>query len=68
MVKFKVGDRVSIPSMDFLSNGEIIKLHRAAKAAIVKLDEKAPNEYAYNTDEVLMWLVDLELEVNTVAK
>lgn len=63
MAKFKVGDRVSIPSRDFLSNGEIIKLLREINAAIVKLDEKAPNEYAYNTDEVLMWFVDLELEV-----
>lgn len=60
--KFKIGDRVCIPSLDFLSNGEIIKTHRAMNAAIVKLDEKAPNEYAWETDEVLMWLVDLELE------
>lgn len=63
MKKFKVGDRVTIPSLEFLSAGSIIRILKGMNAAIVKLDEKAPNEYAWETDEVLMWIVDLEEEV-----
>lgn len=63
MKKFKVGDRVTIPSLEFLSAGTIIRILKGMNAAIVKLDEKAPNEYAWETDEVLMWMVDLEEEV-----
>lgn len=63
MKKFKVGDRVTIPSLEFLSAGSIIRILKGMNAVIVKLDEKAPNEYAWETDEVLMWMVDLEEEV-----
>lgn len=63
MKKFKVGDRVTIPSLEFLSAGSIIRVLKGMNAAIVKLDEKAPNEYAWETDEVLMWMTDLEEEV-----
>ena len=63
MKKFKVGDRVTIPSLEFLSAGSIIRILKGMNAAIVKLDEKAPNEYAWETDEVLMWMTDLEEEV-----
>lgn len=63
MKKFKVGDRVIIPSLEFLSAGSIIRILKGMNAVIVKLDEKAPNEYAWETDEVLMWMIDLEEEV-----
>lgn len=62
MKEFKVGDRVTIPSLEFLSAGSIIRILKGMNAVIVKLDEKAPNEYAWETDEVLMWMVDLEEE------
>jgi hypothetical protein len=29
---------------------------------IIKTDEKAPNEYAWNTDELIAWPSDIELE------
>ena len=63
MKKFKVGDRVTMPSLEFLSAGSIIRILKGMNAVIVKLDEKAPNEYAWETDEVLMWMVDIEEEV-----
>ena len=58
----KVGQRVTLPSHDFLSNGVIKENIPSMRATIVKLDEKAPNEYAWNTDEVFMWWVDIEEE------
>ena len=62
--KFKVGDRVKFTDKPFLSNGYI---HRVAigfggVAYIVKTDRKAPNEYAYNTDELLAFPADIEKE------
>ena len=62
---FKVGDRVKFKDNDFLSNGSIkkvISVHFSTAAYIVKLDKKAPNEYAWITDEVLAWPTDLEKE------
>ncbi len=46
---FKKGDRVTLPSHEFLSDGVIKKIHFSAVsskpfAATVKLDENAPNE------------------------
>jgi len=55
----EVGDRVKTKH-DFLSNGNIITVHEGF-GYIVKLDEKAPNEYAWETDELLMFEEDLEL-------
>ncbi len=55
----KVNDRVKIIDHDFLSDGYIKRF--IGGMAIVKLDEKAPNEYAYDTDEVLMFECNLEL-------
>ena len=49
----KTGDRVEIINHPFLSDG-YIKEHLNG-LFIVKLDEKAPNEYAWETDEVLMF-------------
>jgi hypothetical protein len=65
MKKFKVGDRVKFKEKDFLSNGvvkQVLKGGANFRAYIVKLDKKAPNEYAWNTDEVLELGADLELE------
>ena len=61
----KVGDRVKT-KYDFLSDGNIKEVVDSWNGAledayIVKLDEKAPNKYAWNTDEVFMWAGDLEL-------
>ena len=55
----KVGDRVTLPNHSFLSDGEVIK--ECGIASVVKLDEYAPNEYAYNTDEVLIFERDIVL-------
>lgn len=55
----KVGDRVRV-GFSFLSDGVINKVHDGF-GYTVKLDEKAPNEYAWETDEVLMFEGDLEL-------
>lgn len=59
-----IGDRVTMPEHPFLSDGVIIKVVSSmlgGKLYIVKLDEKAPNNYAYETDEVLMFPKDIEL-------
>ena len=57
----KVGDRVKTKH-DFLTNGEIIE--DTAIGFVVRLDGKAPNEYAFNTREVLLFGEDLELEIS----
>ena len=59
------GDRVRT-KYDFLSDGEIIKTIRYSESVdvfgyVIKLDEKAPNEYAYETDEVLLPPEDVRL-------
>lgn len=63
---FKEGDRVTLPNHEFLSGGVIKNIHFSAVssklyAATVKLYEKAPNEYAWETDEVFMYFSDMEL-------
>ena len=60
MKVIKVGDRVTLPNHTFLSGGEIIKIFDGV-GAVVKLDVAAPNEYAYNTSEVLMFESEIEL-------
>jgi hypothetical protein len=64
MKKFSVGDRVKFKGKDFLSNGVVKQVLKNGgfRAYIVKLDKKAPNEYAWNTDEILEFGADLELE------
>ena len=47
------GNRVKILNHDFLSDG-FIKDIFIPHYYLIKLDEKAPNEYAYETDEVLI--------------
>jgi hypothetical protein len=62
---FKVGDRVKWKDKDFLSNGYVLKVRNSGLGGllyIIKTDEKAPNEYAYNTDELIAWPNDIELE------
>ena len=62
--KFKIGDRVKWVDTPFLSNGTIKKVVDGfgSIAYIVKIDEKAPNTYAYETDELLAFPNDLEFE------
>ena len=56
----KAGDRVATEH-DFLSNGVILRKVEGL-GFIVKLDKKAPNTYAWNTDEVLLFGNQLRLE------
>ena len=56
----KVGDRVKTRHK-FLSDGVIKKIIPHV-GYMVHLDEKAPNEYAYETHDVLLFPEDLELE------
>lgn len=63
--KFKVGDRVKWKDKPFLSNGYIMKVVTSPLGGcyyIIKTDEKAPNEYAWDTDELLAWSEDIEKE------
>ena len=55
----KINDRVSIKNHDYLSDGYVLKVLPFGKACIIKLDEKAPNRYAWDTDEVLMFNCNL---------
>lgn len=59
----KVNDRVKFIDKPFLSDGYILRIVDSfgAPAYIIKLDEKAPNEYAWNTDEVLSFGDDIEV-------
>lgn len=59
----KQGDRVKFTDKPFLSNGYIKKIitNFGSDVLIIKLDEKAPNEYAYNTDEVVSFGNDIEV-------
>lgn len=61
MSKISCGDRVRLPKYDFLSDGRIIKEAPYGIGYVVRLDEYAPNEYAYNTNEVLMFAEDIEV-------
>ncbi len=64
--EFKINDRVKWKDKPFLSNGCVLKVVTSPFGGhyyIIKTDEKAPNEYAYNTDELLAWPNDIEKEV-----
>ena len=54
--KISVGSRVTFPDKPFLPDGYVKRhVHGLAGEFIgyfVKLDRKAPNQYAYNTDEL----------------
>jgi hypothetical protein len=66
MKQLKVGDRVTLPHFKFLSDGVITEVVKSrllpnASGYVIKLDEKAPNEYAYDTYNVFMFPRDVEL-------
>jgi len=48
----KLGTRVRYLDHPFLSDGYVKQVIKGM-GYIIKLDEKAPNEYAWDTDEVL---------------
>jgi hypothetical protein len=63
--KFKINDRVKWKDKPFLSNGYVLKVMNSGLGGllyIIKTDEKAPNEYAWNTDNLIAWPNDIELE------
>lgn len=63
MEKPKINSRIQWLDKDFLSGGYIKKIipSYGNPIYIIKLDKKAPNEYAYNTDEVLSFGGDFEV-------
>lgn len=64
MSKLKLNQRVKFVDKGFLSNGYIKKIVKSFRWScyIVKLDEKAPSEYAWDTDEVMAFPSDIEAE------
>lgn len=56
----KPHDRVTLPNHPFLSGG-VIENIIPGLGFVIKLDEKAPNTYAWETDEVIMFPEDVEL-------
>jgi len=64
-MNFNINQRVKILNHDFLSDGYILNIFTSfgISVYIVKLDLKAPNTYAWETDEVLMYAEDLK-EIN----
>jgi len=64
MRSLKVNQRVTLPNHDFLSNGYILRIlpDDGITFYVIKLDVKAPNTYAWETDEVLMLQEDIKLE------
>ena len=59
MKKLQVGTRVRYLDHPFLSDG-YIKQVISGLGDIIKLDKKAPNEYAWDTDEVIAFPSDIE--------
>ena len=62
--KFKLYQRIRFTDKPFLSDGRIIEVHESvfgSKAYTIKLDKKAPNEYAWDTDEVVSFGDDIEI-------
>ena len=62
--EFKLYQRIRFTDKPFLSDGRIIKIRESFignKAYIIKLDRKAPNEYAWDTYEVLSFGDDIEI-------
>ena len=51
----EVNDRVTIKDHDFLSDGYVLEVLKSINACIIKLDEKAPKEYSWITDEILIF-------------
>lgn len=64
MSEFKKGDRVRFTDKPFLSAGtiqEIVNNAPFSDTLVIKLDEKAPNTYAWETDELISFGDDLEV-------
>ena len=62
MTNISINTRVR-PKLDFLSEGIVIGYYDATngkRVYFVKLDEKAPFSYAYDTDEVMLTAEELE--------
>jgi len=58
--EFELYQRVRFTDKPFLSDGYILKIVKGLGYTI-KLDKKAPNEYAWDTDEVLSFGDDIEI-------
>ena len=58
-----LNDRVRFTDKPFLSDGYIKKIitNLGHPFFIIKLDRKAPNEYAFETDEVVSFGGDIEV-------
>jgi hypothetical protein len=63
MSKLKINQRVEILNHDFLSDGYILQVIKnfGVTFYVIKLDEKAPNTYAWETDEILMFAENLKV-------
>ena len=59
----KAGDRVRFTDISSLSDGVILKVLEKSfyEVYIIKLDKKATDEYAWDTDEILSFGDDIEL-------
>lgn len=63
-MKLKLNQRICFTDKPFLSDGYILEIVNSgfgSKYYIIKLDKKAPNEYAWETDEVLSFGNDIEI-------
>ena len=58
--EFKLYQRIRFTDKPFLRDGYILKIVKGLGYTI-KLDKKAPNEYAWETDEVLSFGDDIEI-------
>lgn len=61
MKEIQPGDKVSLPNHPFLSNGYVKRIYNDLDMYVIKLDNMADPRYAYNTDEVIMKINDLEV-------
>jgi hypothetical protein len=59
MKTLKLGTRVRYLDHPFLSDGYVKKVIKDF-GYLIKLDKKAPNEYAWETDELLSFPSDIE--------
>tara|TARA_R110002096_G_C14476946_1_gene713518 strand:- start:153 stop:353 length:201 start_codon:yes stop_codon:yes gene_type:complete len=66
-MRIGIGDRVELHNHSFLSDGHILQI-LGVDMFIVKLDKKAPNEYAWETDEVVMFAHDLKVAQDRSSK
>ncbi len=67
MSEFKLNERVKFTDKPFLSPGYIKEIINSFgnDIYVIKLDRKAPNAYAWETDEVVsLYGNDIELEGN----